>query len=332
MNRALIIAFLIGILGGMFFTFFQKNDLYVPRFQNIEVQEESPFSIEALREREFKRSEIKIEEELGDFASFKSYVISYDSDGLKIFALMNVPDLKKPKNGFPVVIVNHGYINPQDYSTKDSYRKVSDYYASQGYLVLKPDFRNHADSDKASNSRLERFNYVIDVLNLLHSVKNTKDPSTNSGQAADSNRIFMYGHSMGGEITLRVLEVTDRVKAATLWAPAVTEFPENLLYFIRRNRSPEFLREVESEIKSRINPQDYPKVSSLENTHLIKTPIVIHHGTADESVPFDWSEKLEEKLKKSNVDFKFYTYEGEDHNFTRGNWSLAVSRDLELFR
>ena len=42
---------------------------------------------------------------------------------------------------------------------------------------------------------------------------------------------------MGGEVALRLLEISDQFRGATLWAPAVTDFPENFFYFVRKNRS-----------------------------------------------------------------------------------------------
>ena len=35
---------------------------------------------------------------------------------------------------------------------------------------------------------------------------------------ADPNRIGMWGHSMGGEVTLRALLVSDRIRAAAIWS------------------------------------------------------------------------------------------------------------------
>lgn len=282
----------------------------------------NPFFIESLRNRTFGEGPINIERQITENLSFTSYLVSYFSDGLNLFALMNVPKGERPEGGFPVVIVNHGYIDPNTYSTETSYKTIADFYAQSGYLVLKPDYRGHANSDEGSMSELNRLNYSIDVLNLLASLSSLTD--------ANPEQIYMYGHSMGGEVTLRVLEVSDKVKAATLWAPAATRFPENMLFFIRRHR-PALVDELEREIANIFSEEELDQVSSTENTGLITTPIIIHHGTSDESVPYDWGVELDDVLTSNEVEHTFFSYPGEDHNFRGGSWPTAANRDIELF-
>ena len=281
------------------------------------------FFIESMRQRSYGEGSVDIEKLIEDNVAFRSYVVSYQSDGLKLFALMNVPKMQRPESGFPVVIVNHGYINPQTYSTTRSYKTITDFYARNGFVVLKPDYRGHADSETGNTSAINRINYAVDVLNLLAIIDTIAD--------VDPEKIAMYGHSMGGEITLRVLEISDQVKAATLWASAATTFPENMLYFIRRHR-PEIAEQIEREIHEVFREQDYEKLSSIDNVELISTPLILHHGTRDGSVPFDWSEELSERLTDAGVSHMFYPYDGENHNFTRGSWSTVVNLDLELFK
>lgn len=278
-------------------------------------------SIKALKQRNYKPQEIKIEENLGNQGSFHSFIVSYSSDGLKIFSIMSIPNQPQPKGGFPVLIINHGYINPESYSTTQSYKRLADYFSSQGYLVLKPDYRGHDSSEREAQDRSNRINYAVDVLNLIHSVENIKQ--------ANPKRIYMLGHSMGGEITLRVVEVTDKVKAASLWAPAVTSFPESILYFVKKHR-PQILPQLEKEVKDNFRPEDFPQVGSLENVSLVNTPLIIHHGTDDQSVPYLWSIEFDKKLTQERKDHIFYTYPDDDHNFT-GNFLKVTQRDLEFF-
>ncbi|MCK4799046.1 MAG: alpha/beta fold hydrolase [Spirochaetes bacterium] len=282
------------------------------------------FTIEYLREKDFPEQSINIERSLGKKSNFESYIISYFSDGLKLYALMNIPNSKMPENGYPVVIVNHGYIPPKKYSTIDSYKLVSSYFANNGFLTLKPDYRGHDNSKKGEGGRpFNRFNYTEDVINLLYAVKNINK--------ADTDNLFMYGHSMGGDITLRILEITDKVKAATLWSPVSIMFPESLLFFIRRGGT-ETAKSIESVIKSIFKDEDYPKVSAIANINYIKAPIILHHGTDDESVPYEWSLQLTDKFDEAKIDYKFYTYKGEDHNFAKKSFYSVLKKDVEFFK
>lgn len=278
------------------------------------------YSIDYLKKKEFLPSQIEIEEEVRSTSGFTSYVVSYSSDNLKQFALMNVPSGEKDK--FPVVIVNHGYINPEDYSTTQSYINTSAYFANNGFLVLKPDYRGH-DNSETNESPNSRLAYVEDVLYLLASLENL--------EFADTNNVFMYGHSMGGDITLRIIETTDMVKAASLWAPVAQEFPESMLYFIRRNRTPERIKEIEEEIYGNYKEEDFELLTPLNYLDYIEAGVVVHHGTNDQSVPYSWSENLVTLLRKSDKSVEFYTYEGDNHDIAN-NFSRALSRDVGFFK
>ncbi len=313
------------LIGFLVFTSQKDNKTDLKLKSPLKRLEASPYTVEALRQREYKGGEIKIEKDLGNQTSVRSYVVSYPSDNLKIYALMNVPNGLQPAGGFPVLILNHGYVDPASYSTEESYRQLADYYSTQGFLVLKPDYRAHGDSEGERVRVLNRVNYAVDVLNLIGSVDN------DNIEQANPNKIVMVGHSMGGEVALRVIEITDGIKGVSLWAPAVTQFPESFLYFIRKNR-PQDLDELQKEVRRYFKKEDYKKISSIDNLEYIKTPIIIQHGTADESVPYSWGEDLSKKLTEKNIRHEFYSYPGEDHNFRGSQRDLVLQRDLEFFR
>lgn len=284
----------------------------------------NPYFIESLRKRTFKGSAITIEKEVVRVNHHTIYLASYRSDNLKIYALLSIPAKDKPKAGFPVLILDHGYIDPKSYSTENSYRTTFNTYASQeNFIVIKPDYRANGQSEGDRNNKLNRISYAIDVLNLIASVKYFEN--------ADPEKIVLWGHSLGGDVTLRVLEVSDKIKAASLWAPVSAPFPENILYFVRKRRPQEILG-YERVISHLFDSQFFSKISPIDNLGLIKAPIVIHHGTSDESVPYEWSTILDNKLSDKNITHTFYTYKGEDHNFNQGKRSLIIKRDLEFFK
>ena len=73
--------------------------------------------------------------------------LSYLSDGLRIYGLLTVPIADKPKNGWPVVIFNHGYIPPTQYRTTERYVAYVDRFAGNGYIVFKSDYRGNGLSE-----------------------------------------------------------------------------------------------------------------------------------------------------------------------------------------
>lgn len=300
----------------------------LPSFSTAPIQEPTipalalhPLSIDNLRTTVFPPQPINIESEIN--AGTK--IVSYYSDNLKLTALMITPKGTLPAAGWPVIIVNHGYIPPSQYSTTRSYINTSNFFAANGFLVLKPDYRGH-DRSRGGAARhfLLRSQYVVDVLNLLASL--------NSVPNADPNRVFMYGHSMGGDITLQILEITDKVKAATLWAPAVTAYPEHYLHFLNKLKPSSVLADqFHREYQSFLAAYPISQISSYENLEKISAPINLHHSTGDKSVPYDWGENLAAKLKGLNKPVNFYSYPNDNHDLA-ANFSKALSRDVTFFR
>src|SRR5690242_18705442 len=160
----------------------------------------NPLQIEAMRARAYPGSDILIEKVLEPGVNYGRYYVSYLSEGLKIYALMTVPNGEKPATGWPVIIFNHGYIPPDVYRTTERYMAYVDLIARSGYIVFRSDYRGHDQSEGEARGAYGAPDYTVDVLNAVASVKRYPD--------ADPNRIGMWGHSMGGYITLRSMVIS----------------------------------------------------------------------------------------------------------------------------
>src|SRR5207245_2504929 len=168
---------------------------------------------------EYPGSDLVIEQRLAAGSNYQRYIASYRSDGLKINGLLTVPNGPKPATGWPVIIFNHGYIPPAEYRTTERYVAYVYAFARRGYIVFKSDYRGHGSSEGQPASAYGSPDYTIDVLNAVNTLKRYPD--------ADPNRIGMWGHSMGGNITLRVLVIDHDIKAAVIWA-GVAAFSQTL--------------------------------------------------------------------------------------------------------
>jgi hypothetical protein len=102
-----------------------------------------PMSIQALRDGNFPGSDIVIESELDRGANYRRFYAYYLSEGLKIYALLTVPDGDPPEGGFPAIVFNHGYIPPDIYKTTERYIAYVDQIARAGYIVFRIDYRGH---------------------------------------------------------------------------------------------------------------------------------------------------------------------------------------------
>lgn len=290
-----------------------------------------PLTIEYLREQEYPGSEIVIEQNLGAGTNYNRYLVSYQSEGLKIYAYMTVPFGEKPATGWPVIIFNHGYIPPEVYRPTERYIAYQHAFASNGYMVFRPDYRGHADSEGEPLGAYSDPGYTIDVLNAISSVKAYKD--------ADPNRMGLWGHSMGGYITARAMVVRDDIKAGVIWAGVVGSYPDMLESWTRRNTVPSSIPQssrrwrqvlVEEYGSPDENPEFWASISANSFLKDLSGPVQLHHGTADADVPLLFSELLYEEILTAGKTAEFYTYQGDDHNLAT-NLGTALQRSVTFF-
>lgn len=338
LNKKTVILFILVILFVSFFSI-SKNKTnivnVIPQINDGGPKEElHPLSIEYMRGQEYSGSDIVIEQTLPTGSNYDRYIASYKSDGLKIYSLLTIPKGEKPATGFPVVIFNHGYIPPTEYRTTEKYAAYTDAFSRNGYIVLKSDYRGHGNSEGNPEGAYYSPAYTIDVLNALASIKRYKD--------ADPERIGMWGHSMGGSITLRSMVVDAKdIKAGVIWAGVVASYEDMANNW--RRRTPFMLSEREQAIRRpgrqslidkygsfEENPAFWRSIAPISFTSDIEAPIQLHHGTNDQEVPLLFSQKLDEALKNSGKEVEFYTYEGDDHNIS-ANLSTALSRSVDFF-
>ena len=289
---------------------------------------EEPLQIDSMRARQYPGSDIVIEAVLDPGGNYSRYYVSYLSEGLKIYALMAVPNGEKPATGWPVVIFNHGYIPPDVYRTTERYVAYMDEIASAGYIVFKSDYRGHDRSEGTPGGGYTRPNYVIDVLNAVASVKKYPD--------ADPNRMGMWGHSMGGYITLRSMVITWDIKAGVIWAGVVTRYPDlftrwNAGAYLTNAAPGSWVYSMEQAYGTvETNPQFWDSISANAYLRDLNGPIQLHTGTADHDVPWEFSQMLYDELLAANQTAEFYTYEGDNHNISN-NFSIAMQRTVEFF-
>src|SRR5512137_645210 len=169
-----------------------------------------PMAIPALRQLDYPGSDIVIERELESGVNYDRFYASYLSEGLKIYGLLTVPHGEMPKDGWPAIVFNHGYIPPDVYRTTERYIAYVDEIAKAGYVVFRIDYRGHDASEGEATGAYGNPGYEIDVLNAVASIKQLPE--------VNPDKIGMWGHSMGGYLTLRTMVISKDVKVGVIWA------------------------------------------------------------------------------------------------------------------
>jgi dipeptidyl aminopeptidase/acylaminoacyl peptidase len=171
-------------------------------------------------------------------------------------------------------------------------------------------------------------NYSVDVLNAVASVKRHPD--------ADPNRIGMWGHSMGGYITLRSMVVAKDIKAGVIWAGVVARYPDLFTRWnpgaIQTSPGPgSWVYSLEQAYGSvDTNPEFWRTLSANSYLKDLNGPIQIHHGTADADVPWQFSQMLHDEMVQAGQAVELHLYEGDNHNISN-SFSLAMQRTIEFF-
>lgn len=279
-----------------------------------------PLSIEYLRQRQYPASELIIEETLASGDSFYRYIASYMSDGLKQYGLLTIPFGEKPESGWPVVIFNHGYIPPDVYRSTERYLAYMDRFSRAGYIVFRPDYRGHDRSEGIARGAYGRPDYVIDVLNATAALKAYPD--------TDPNRLGMWGHSMGGYITLRAMVVDPDIKAGVIWAGVISAYAD----MVDINGRPRFGTRslLEAYGSPEANPDFWAAISANSYLADLSGPLQLHHGTSDATVPVFMSYQVAEQARAAGQTAELFIYDGDDHNIVN-YFPAAIRRSVEFF-
>lgn len=277
------------------------------------------WSNEYLLSRTYGGGQIEFLEVMDQNVLFTRYLVRYPSDGLNIYGFANIPN---DNEVHPVIIALHGYIDPAIYNTLDYTTHYANALAGAGYVVFHPNLRGYAPSDDGEN--LFRVGMAIDVLNLIELLQ-SQSGGTDLLKNANANAIGMWGHSMGGGITTRVITVSDDVKAAVLYAAMSGDEQKNYDAIREWSGQTRGLDELNVPVDA-LN-----HISSMYFFGNITAGVSIHHGTADALVPMDWSVTTCSQLQSLGRDVECVYYENMPHTFYGSGDEEFIQNTVEFF-
>lgn len=285
-----------------------------------------PMAIANLRADSYPGGDFVIEQKLNNGTNYSQYIVSYLSEGLKIYGLLTVPLAQMPAGGWPAIIFIHGYIPPKEYSTTGNYPTYQAKLARAGFITFKPDLRGHGKSEGEAVMAHYSEKYVVDTLYAINYLKQYKD--------VNPERLGYWGHSNGGEIGLRILVISKDIKAASLWAGVVGSYQD---MFETYNAKIDFLHNATSSpliIANDLPSKNIKFWSQLDPYNYltdISAKIELQHGTKDDSVPVELSRSLKQALEQNNKTLDYYEYLGDNHNISN-NVNKAFERSIKFYQ
>lgn len=232
--------------------------------------------------------------------SIEIYGITYLSDGLKVNGFLVKP---KKQGKYPVVIYNRGG-NRNFGALEMPYVAIRmGQLAKEGYVVIASQYRGNAGGEGQEEFGGKDVNDITILPEVLKEV-----------EAADTDRIGMYGWSRGGMMTYLALTKTDKIKAAVVGGALADQFssiedrPE-MESAVLAELVPNYAqnREAELEKRSAIRWVDrFPK----------EVPILMLHGTSDWRVKPSQSLRLALEFDKHRIPYRLVMFEGGDHGIS----------------
>ena len=307
----------------------------------------APYTIAGLRAREYESGTISRGEPVLETDDFTRYLIAYPSDGLTITGVLQIPKAGEPP--YPVIVMNHGFFSRYVYNSGDGTDRAAAFLNRKGYLTVSSDYRRWGGSETGVS--LFYSGLAIDVIHLIYALPSIPE--------ADTTRIGLWGHSMGGGVTAKVLTILGGrdepdIKAAAIYSSVSADFADvigrwgpgcvgdvyageatfgcNSSDILPLDLSPDL---TASYFDATTDSVMLEAVSPLYHFDLVAAPVQIHYGTEDgkesSGTPPEWSRKMYGAFVDAGVEASIIAYNGEGHSFIGDPWFQFMAKTQLFF-
>jgi dienelactone hydrolase len=248
--------------------------------------------------------------------------ISYAArDGLPIQAYLTLPAGRAPHE-LPLIVMPHGGPFARDGWDFDPWVQ---YLAGKGYAVLQPNYRGSTGFGQAMTARGDgqwgrgMQDDVDDGVAWL-AARGT----------VDSKRVCIMGASYGGYAAMWAAARANSAYRCAISYAGISDVRAQLDYDHKTFEERAF-RAWRNRIQG--SAPSLEAISPVTYARGLAMPILIAHGTADQTVPVDQSERLHAALTRLGKPHEFVLYEGEDHTMHdpahEADFLARVSRFLD---
>ena len=239
-----------------------------------------------------------------------------ENQGQKIFGVLHRPNSEQD---VPCVVIMHGFASSK-HGTNRAHVIMSEKLAEQNIASLRFDFRGSGDSE-GSLSDISLEDMVSDAVVALEHASNL--------EGIDSQKIAVFGSSLGGAIAMLSCARFQNAAALALWAPVASG---ELWYRDFIAQYPEKLTEDPKEVLShyrgiKLNPQFQQQFGRMMAAQLLENldvPLLHMQGEKDQVVSL-----LHQKVYKMHSEGKhspsrFISYPDTDHHLGEQSCTASV--------
>jgi dipeptidyl-peptidase-4 len=225
-------------------------------------------------------------------------------DGVDLNAWIIKPRDFDPAKRYPLMLVVYG--GPGSQTVTDAWGGASYLWhqmlAQEGYLVASVDNRGTG----ARGAKFRKLTYLH--LGRYESADQIAAARWFGRQPfVSADRIGIWGWSYGGYMSSRTVFLGGAVfKAAIAVAPVTDWHFYDTIYTERYMRTPQE------------NPTGYDESAALTYADSLKSGFLLVHGTGDDNVHFQNSERLVERLETANKQFDMRIYPNKTHSIAGG--------------
>ena len=268
-----------------------------------------PYYVESLRARQYPGGKLAIGDAMARGQGYTKYHMTWPSGGQTMTGTISLPDGAGP---FPVVVVEHGFIPPERYWIGQDSGIFGDPMAAHGFISVAPNWPGYSGSGPAPADLPQIVGQAVTALDLVSSLSSLPQ--------ADPGRVAFVGHSNGGGISQIAMVVDPRIKAVVLHGPVSSDMADNARkWWLQRPESMAGLGTPEA------NPEGYRHLSPRTYFQAGQPPVLIVQGTADHTIPADWTNATYTALQQRGVESKVIWVDGADHDFVGANLDSAVA-------
>ena len=268
-----------------------------------------PVSLPTLFDKAYDGGRLRLGREVEHTATQRQYDVTYRGDGLTISGRIAIPEGEGP---FPAVVLAHGYIDPDDYAIGQGMTREREWFADHGFIALHVDFRGYGASGSRGIAGADlSIGYTTDLINAVLALRAWDGP-------VDDDRIALAGRSMGGGVVINALVADPGLTdAAVVWAPVSSDLTDVYRRFLVGDPSRHDVKEGIDLLygSPKESPDFWAGVSSRTYFDRITEPLLINHGTADDTCPIAWSRATTRLLRAAGKDVTLAVYPGEGHAF-----------------